>query len=1356
MFPGTHCSINEINMKGVQYILLGLVLLTCRISGQGNIHWHNGLQFKKEASVQLMEYQNSELAFGRYYRVLQFDHLLSNDEIQKLTRDGLEILEYIPDLHYLVSINAAGLHYRTKFNGLLATYSLSKNYKLSGQLLYGNSCIKEGNKSLVVVKYMKDVEASKIQQELIQHKIVTDRFYAYNNVFYVKVSEQELEWLSQQPWAEFLDCESAPGEPEDREGRSMHRVNMIAANTKEQLFLKGNGVKVMVRDDGFVGPHIDFQGRIHEDVRDDAGTHGDGVSGILTGAGNYDPVIEGMAPGAELYIINYQPDFLDKTLDYHLNEGVVITNTSYSNGCNMGYTIEAQVVDKQIFENPELLHVFSAGNSNGADCGYGAGNQWGNVTGGHKIGKNVLTTANLRMDGTLETSSSRGPAKDGRLKPEISARGTDELSTAPDNSTQVFGGTSAAAPGVSGVCALLYEAYKKLHNGQNPESALIKAAIMNTATDIGVPGPDYQFGFGVIDAYKAYKLISENRYQKHRILNGETQEYSIDIGNGNIFAKFMIYWAEPEASLLASKALINDLDLEVVTPSGSVYKPWVLNPTPNAVTLAEGAKPGMDTLNNFEQVFIPSPVPGKYIIRVKGKFVPSNKVDFYVLNEIEDQYVKLNYPIGGEKFNITESTQVYYNCQGGDSIKINFSADAGAHWQNFGTEPPGTRLHSIFIPNNLSSDSCQIEIIQGNKSDRSAYFTVTNGVQGFQIVKNCTDEIVLNWKRASKDSFQIFQLGDKYMDPIAVTKDTFIKLPNKDPRITKWFSISGFERSAMSRRELAINTPDTLIGCSITKDLALANSEKNPQELYSCGELLLRPYFKVINRTAQIQSGFTLHAISKNKVVENYFSASINPYDTLEVFFDSAIVISNYGVQTLTAWIEFVQDENHFNDTVFIPLTILELPEKVGVYPMLENFDGPNFPAQWLQRNEAGDSKWNVVNVKDKNNGNGNAIMFANQNSIYNSFPVNLISQTADLTNSIQPYLYVDLAVHHYATNIYFDSIRIKVRQVCGSEIKERVFLSGTSTEINTVDPTSNQNWLPTDTAWYWLAYDLSEFKGSKIVVEFEIVRGIGDRTFLDNVQVREKLAGTAAADFTINPNPGCNKKNVTFNDSSSINGKSYLWDVGLAGTPRNFNGRGPFTTKYTTEGTKRVILKIKSDSNNDAILIKDLPVVSSPTVNYNYTIVTGRTVQFNNTSVNAYTYLWDFGDGTFSSEINPLHTFDSAKIYRVKLTISNPCGTYNRSVNIDLTLTGNRETKIEDALISIYPNPTGNHVFVKCIEQILLYRLFNAEGKMVDLKSNVNAEFLDLSLQDVADGIYTINVITSNHQLIRKIEKRN
>ena len=65
------------------------------------------------------------------------------------------------------------------------------------------------------------------------------------------------------------------------------------------------------------------------------------------------------------------------------------------------------------------MQTFSAGNSNNQDCGYGAGNQWGNITGGHKIGKNVIATANLNENDGIIGSSSRGPASDGRIKPHF-------------------------------------------------------------------------------------------------------------------------------------------------------------------------------------------------------------------------------------------------------------------------------------------------------------------------------------------------------------------------------------------------------------------------------------------------------------------------------------------------------------------------------------------------------------------------------------------------------------------------------------------------------------------------------------------------------------------------------------------------------------------------------------------------------------------------------------------------------------------------------------------------------------------------------------------------------------------------
>ena len=84
--------------------------------------------------------------------------------------------------------------------------------------------------------------------------------------------------------------------------------------------------------------------------------------------------------------------------------------------CNSGYTTLARQLDQQVHDRAQLTHVFSAGNSGSTDCGYGAGSGWGNITGGHKAGKNVIAVGNLSHTDALAGSSSRGPAEDGRYK----------------------------------------------------------------------------------------------------------------------------------------------------------------------------------------------------------------------------------------------------------------------------------------------------------------------------------------------------------------------------------------------------------------------------------------------------------------------------------------------------------------------------------------------------------------------------------------------------------------------------------------------------------------------------------------------------------------------------------------------------------------------------------------------------------------------------------------------------------------------------------------------------------------------------------------------------------------------------
>ena len=106
-----------------------------------------------------------------------------------------------------------------------------------------------------------------------------------------------------------------------------------------------------------------------------SGNHGDHVAGTILGGGIYDPDGMGLAPGADLVYSSYPANFTSVDQDY-VNYNVRITTSSYSNGCNAGYTSTTQQVDNDILQNPKLMHVFSAGNSATSDCGYGAGSGW--------------------------------------------------------------------------------------------------------------------------------------------------------------------------------------------------------------------------------------------------------------------------------------------------------------------------------------------------------------------------------------------------------------------------------------------------------------------------------------------------------------------------------------------------------------------------------------------------------------------------------------------------------------------------------------------------------------------------------------------------------------------------------------------------------------------------------------------------------------------------------------------------------------------------------------------------------------------------------------------------------------------
>ena len=357
-----------------------------------------------------------EIVDGWYYRWIQFREIPNQQQLTRLENQGIQLINYIPHYTYLAAIpeqlNPTALRDYKIRSVVQVPLEIKRDEGLMDEQ-FPDWALK-GDKVQVVLQYHRNLSQEKVIEWCRKEQMDVEHFNGINNFIAGHIPISRISDFVALPFVTYINLATEPGEPEDVIGRGMHRSNAIDTEMMNGRSYTGEGVNILVRDDGFVGPHIDFHGRLEHLIFVDDGfdiDHGDGVAGIFAGAGNVDPGGRGMAAGAFVYVSEYEANFLDNaTLPQHTARDILVTNSSYSNGCNVGYTNTTQTVDQQMYENPTYLHVFSAGNSNNLDCGYGAGDQWGNITGGHKQGKNVIATANLTNIGELQTSSSRGPA----------------------------------------------------------------------------------------------------------------------------------------------------------------------------------------------------------------------------------------------------------------------------------------------------------------------------------------------------------------------------------------------------------------------------------------------------------------------------------------------------------------------------------------------------------------------------------------------------------------------------------------------------------------------------------------------------------------------------------------------------------------------------------------------------------------------------------------------------------------------------------------------------------------------------------------------------------------------------------
>lgn len=363
------------------------------------------------------------------------------------------------------------------------------------------------------------------------------------------------------------------------------------------------------------------------------------VTSVLAGQGLPGSPMKycGVAPDAKLYtwsVLDGECAFIFPTtiIRNSLPEtGMVIAQNSWTerppldNACDAFGAYNALCMEyDRLVRDKNVTVVFSAGN-HGCEC-YRALCQHD----GYELvmppatAKNIIVVGAAGHDGSSTLFSSRGPTADGRLVPHVVAPGVGIFSI-DDTVLASFtpaDGTSLAAPAVSGACALLVEQLRILRPSQPIPPALVKAILLNNSTDIGRPGPDYEFGYGMIDVQRSCDAVYNSRYVMGSVARGLESLHDITL-NAPCTLKVMLCYSDLEASSATGRqpALVTDLDLELVAPNGStIYQPLKLDPSQPELP----AQPGAIPHDNVEQVVVPNAPAGSWKIRVKWTPSTSN------------------------------------------------------------------------------------------------------------------------------------------------------------------------------------------------------------------------------------------------------------------------------------------------------------------------------------------------------------------------------------------------------------------------------------------------------------------------------------------------------------------------------------------------------------------------------------------------------------------------------------------------------------------------------------------------------------------------------------------------------------
>lgn len=640
------------------------------------------------------------------------------------------------------------------FFSLYASFGFSQG-RISPQL--ADKAFKfEANKTLVTISVIDSIAF----QKKYDSKIIFLSKQRETNCFLIRIKNKNtLVDLKNDSNVLFIDHHQKPKEEAELEYVNWD-FNRITKMHHVFPDLNGTNQNISVKEQAFDPNNIDLVNRSFSTLVTPStiSQHSTTMTTLIAGGGNSSWRAKGVAYQARFTSSDFSNLLPDNISIFNTNN-ISVQNHSYGVGIENYYGNEAFSYDQQVNSTPTLLHVFSAGNSGKLKPSAGTylNMEFANLTGNFKQAKNVLVVTAVDTTLTVNTRNSRGPAFDGRLKPELTAFGQD--------------GTSDAAAVVSGISLLLQEKHQ-LSNQKLADASMIKAILIASSDDIGPKGIDYVHGYGSVNGYKALALMDLDQMTSTAMTSNEQISIPINIPASVSEIKIAVSWTDPPASPNASSILINDIDSWLEGGNSIITLPWVLNPYPHIDSLNALPERKTDHLNTTEYITLDNPTPGTYQLYIKSSSLQSaeQKVSIaYWMNETKT--FRWDFPLandfveGGKKrLLVWEATPD----QTGDLYLQLNSSD----WQLIQS---GIDLNTYLYwssPDTLSKAKLKMKI--GTEEFITDEFLISSLLK-VKTAFVCADSIGLTWNaKKNATGYELYTMGDRYLEKIAATNDTLI------------------------------------------------------------------------------------------------------------------------------------------------------------------------------------------------------------------------------------------------------------------------------------------------------------------------------------------------------------------------------------------------------------------------------------------------------------------------------------------------------------------------------------------------------------------------------------------------------